>query len=158
MDAKVPGGSRTPDDVRLVFTEEFLRTGSVRQAAKKAGLNERTANGIAWELEEDPEFTEARRRLHKHALARAEAAVMRSIDILSDRIENATELLGGADGEVKVLDKAADYGRSIASLNDSLLKRRKLEDDIAARQGPASTGPLEIVIRRASKTEEKADV
>jgi phage terminase small subunit len=150
-------GSRTPDDVRLVFAEEFLRTGSPRQAAKKAGIPERTGRVIADELEASEDFAEARRRLHVHALARAEAAVMRSIDILSDRIENATELLGGADGEVKVLDKAADYGRSIASLNDSLLKRRKLEDDIAARQGPAITGPLEIVIRRAGKTEPSGD-
>jgi phage terminase small subunit len=150
-------GKPTPDDVRRKFAEEFLRTGSPRQASKLAGIPERTGNDLAWELEEDPDFTAARRRLHAHALARAEAAVMRSIDVLSDRIENATELLGGADGEVKVLDKAADYGRSIASLNDSLLKRRKLEDDIAARQGPAITGPLEIVIRRAGKTEPSGD-
>jgi phage terminase small subunit len=146
-------GSKTSEDAKLLFAEEFLRTGSVRQAAKKAGISERTGHTLANELEASAEFAEARRRLHKHALDRAEAAVMRSIDILSERIESATELLGGADGEVKVIDKAADYGKSIASLNDSLLKRRKLEDDIANRQGPATTGPLEIVIRRAAKLE-----
>lgn len=92
----------------------------------------------------------ARGRLHTSALARAEAAVTRAIDVLSDRIENATELLGNEDEGVRVLDKSADYGRAIASLNDSLLKRRKLEDDVAARQKEAvQPGPLEVVIRRA---------
>jgi hypothetical protein len=146
-------GSRTSEGDRIAFAEEFLRTGSVRGSSKKIGCAESTGHILARELEEDEVFLEARRRLHKHALDRAEAAVMRSIDVLSDRIENATELLGGADGEVKVVDKAADYGKAISSLNDSLLKRRKLEDDIANRLGPQQSGPLEIVIRRAGKTE-----
>jgi len=144
------GTGQTTDDKRLVFAEEFLRTGSVRQAARKAEIPERTAHRIADELEEDSEFLAARGRLHKNALARAEAAVTKAIDVLSDRIENATELLGNEDEGIKVLDKSADYGRAIASLNDSLLKRRKLEDDVAARQKEvAAPGPLEVVIRRA---------
>jgi hypothetical protein len=140
----------TPDDQRAIFAEEFLRTGSPKQASRAAKIPERTGYRLANELEEDAEFMAARGRLHTTALARAEAAVIRSIDVLSDRIENATELLGNEDEGVKVLDKSADYGRAIASLNDSLLKRRKLEDDVAARQKEAAPpGPLEVVIRRA---------
>lgn len=142
-------GSRTPDKVRLVFAEEFLRTGSPRQSSRKANIPERTGNDLARELENDPTFTAARQLLHKHALDRAEAAIMRSLDVLSERIENATEILGGPDGETKVLDKSADYGKAIASLSDSLLKRRKLEDDIRRNDSPTSAGPLEVVIKRA---------
>lgn len=145
----------TPEDKQLVFAEEFLRTGSASQASKKAGIPDRTGRRIAERLEEDSDFLAARDRLHKHALARAEAAVMRSIDVLSDRLENATELLGNEEQGIKVVDKSADYGRAIASLNDSLLKRRKIEDDIAARlKGPTdNAGPVEVVIKMARETE-----
>lgn len=147
------GNGPTPDDKRLIFEEEFLRTGSPRQASRAAGIPERTGNRIARELEEDPRFLAARDHLHKVALARAEAAVVKAIDVLSDRLENATELLGNEDEGVRVLDKSADYGRAIAALNDSLLKRRKIEDDVAARlkdNDALGSGPLEIVFRRAS--------
>lgn len=156
-------GSRTPDEKRIEFAAEYLRTGSPRQAAKKTGINERTAYDLAAELDEDPEFTKRRAALHARVLDRAEAAVERAIDILSERIENATEILGGDDegGPMKVIDKAADYGRSIASLNDSLLKRRKIEDDALARlkgSNPEGGGAVEVIVRMAGpKTETETD-
>lgn len=142
-------GVPTSDEKKLEFAEAYLRLGFPAQAARKVGIPERTGYALADVLDEDPEFAERRRRLHAKALDRAEAAVMRSIDVLSDRLENATELLGGGEGEpMKVLDKSADYGRSIAALNDSLMKRRKIEDDIARGRGPQSEGgPVEVVIR-----------
>lgn len=151
-------GVPTPDDKKLEFAAEYLRTGSPAQAARKAGLPERTGYDLADRLDEDPGFTERRSRLHARVLDRAEAAVVRAIDVLSDRIENATEILGGGkdDRPVTVVDKAADYGRSIASLNDSLLKRRKLEDDVAARdKGKGNEiGPVEVVVRMAQPKSE----
>jgi hypothetical protein len=148
-------GSRTPDDVRLAFAAEYLRTGSPRQAAKSIGLAIRTGYDIADELDDDPKFAQRRARLHARALDRSESAVMLAIDVLSDRIENAVEILGGGkdkngeERQVMVVDKSADYGRSIANLNDSLLKRRKLEDDVEARaKGNAvDATPVEVVIR-----------
>lgn len=56
-----------------------------------------------------------------------------------------------------VVDKAADYGRSIASLNDSLLKRRKLEDDVDARNKGNSPegGPVDVRIHVVGATVEQ---
>ena len=149
-------GSRTPDDKRLEFAAEYLRTGSPRQAARAVGLPSRTGYDLADELDENPDFAKRRAKLHARVLDRAESAVTHAIDILSERIESATELLGGPDGEMKVLDKSSDYGRSIASLNDSLMKRRKLEDDVEARTKVAGSevGPVEVRITVAGATAE----
>lgn len=89
-------GIETPDDKALEFAAEYLRTGSPTQAARKVGLPERTGHDIADRLDDDPAFAARRSRLHAKVLDRAEAAVIRAIDVLSDRIENATEILGGA--------------------------------------------------------------
>jgi hypothetical protein len=151
-------GSRTPDNKRIEFAAEYLKCGSPRQAAKKCGIVERTGYDIAYELDVDPEFAERRKRLRASALDRAEAAVFKALDILSERIESAQEILGGPDGEMKVLDKAADYGKSIASLNDSLLRRQKLDDDKAARSaGADAMGAVEVVVRMANKAEPEPD-
>jgi hypothetical protein len=140
----------TPDDVRLKFEEEFLKTGSARRAATVAGIPERTGRGLAEKLEEDPDFLAARRRLHLHALDRAEAAVMRSIDLLAERIENGPTIVPGDDKRPPVIfDKSADNGKAVAALTDSLLRRRKMEDDVEARakESAHDTSPVEVVIR-----------
>jgi hypothetical protein len=112
------------------------------------GIPERTGNDLANELDDDLEFAERRRRLHARALDRAESMVMRALGVLSERIENATELLGGDDPDapLKVVDKSADYGRSIAALNDSLMKRRKIEHDMKPENKAAWPSGIRITI------------
>jgi hypothetical protein len=139
-------GSRTPDDVRINFAAEYLKTGSYRRSAEKVKIPERTGWDLARELDEDPEFTDRRRKLHARVLDRAEACVERSIELLADRLENAQETFAGPDGEVKVIDKSADYGKAIASLNDSLLRRAKIEFDARPKDTP-QTSELKVIIQ-----------
>jgi hypothetical protein len=150
-----PGrGTKVPDELIGKFKVEYLRTGVVASAARACGLDKFTCYKYADEAEADPLFQRARKLLLTRGLDEVESMVINSARIAAERIEEGPQV----DGMGGIVDSGPQYLRGLVDAHRSLVGRRKAEDDIAARQGPAPTGPLEIVIRRAGKTEEKPNV
>lgn len=146
-------GVKVTDDVKRRFAQRFLETGSVRLSAKHADLPERTAYDLADDLEADADFAAARKRLYDHAIDRAEAAVMRSIDVAAERVEQPPVPVPVGDDEdggarIQIIDNGHNYARAVADLYRSLLMRRKNDHDMKP-ENKGETGPVEVVIRMA---------
>lgn len=104
---------------------------------------------IAQELEAEPEFAQARQLLYTHALDRAEAAVMQTIDVCAERAQREPRDLPQGDSGISVHDKGSEYARALADLYRSILQRRKdTKPDTDKRE------PVEIVVRVAGEKSE----
>lgn len=137
-----PGNGRAvPDDVKTIFAAEFLRTGSVMAACRKAEVPERTGYDMAKRLEEDPIFAEARKSLLARALERAATMVLAGAEIAYERGEREAV----TDGNGNLVDNGAAYLRVVNDAHKSLLAQRKQE---SGNDGEGQSGPVEIVIRQ----------
>lgn len=139
-------GSAVPDDIRLKFAEEFLRTGNITESARKVKLPRTTCAEFAKVLEADPSFVEARRALLTHTLERAEVMATQLLELTSSRAKKKPRELPVGEGGIVIHDKSPDYVRAFTDLYRAAQQHAKLKLD----QDPnKKTEPVEIVFRRA---------
>lgn len=134
-------GNLIPDDVRRVFAAEFLRTGSVSAACRKAEISLSAGYEFAKALEADEVFLEARKSLLARALERAATMVLAGAEIAYERGEREAV----TDQNGNLIDNGAAYLRVVNDAHRSLLAQRKQE---SGNDGEGHSGPVEIVIRQ----------
>lgn len=134
-------GQIIPDDVRREFAAEFLRTGSVMAACRKADISYSAGYKFAEKLEQEDVFLEARKSLLARALERAATMVLAGAEIAYERGEREAV----TDGNGNLVDNGAAYLRVVNDAHRSLLAQRKQE---SGNDGEGQSGPVEIVIRQ----------
>jgi hypothetical protein len=146
-------GYRIPDEKRAEFRSEFLRLGSVSQAAESTGLAIRTAWNFAQQCDRDPDFVKARARLRAGAIEATEMALADCLALAYERAHEKPltpqELAQIAvDHGLKTFqfqDVRPQYVKAITDIHRALTNsRKKLDQD-----GNALREPPTVVIQLA---------
>jgi hypothetical protein len=135
-------GSRVPDDVRLKFAEEFLRTGNASASARKVGIPKTTGTDLAKELEGNEEFVQARASLLTHVLARAESMASELLELTASRAKRKPRELPMGEGGITIHDKSPDYVRAFSDLYRAVQQHAKHKLD--SNQNKSKIGPVTI--------------
>jgi hypothetical protein len=80
-------GSKTPAVKVAEFRAQYLLSRNASAAALKVGLNDRTGRKLAEEAEQDPEFSEACRKLRARYIPEIEAILQDCVRIAHKRIQ-----------------------------------------------------------------------
>lgn len=145
--ANAPGrGHKTPADIEAIFATEYLRTGIVTQAAKKARISAFTGYEIADRLDQNEEFARRRKALFTRGLDEVEASLLDCVDTARKRIKAKPVIT-----EVGVIDNGPNWMRSLTDLHRSLVARRKLEHDVAPENKPQWPTEVHIVYKEGSE-------
>lgn len=119
-----------PTDAALEeeFRADYLYTGNASKSGRKVGLNDRTARDLARRANEDPVFTEARRKLRAQYLDDCVAMRMKVVRKAVERfMAKAPEVHAEAGAIVTIIDKRADYGKVVLDAEKNAQNLARLE-------------------------------
>lgn len=148
-------GSPTPADKELEFRKHYLVTGNVAASAKAVGLPATTGYDLAKRANDDPEFVDARARIHAQAMQDAEVMVLAGLQIGLERLNKEPpdlerlSSLGAA--KVSVQDPGPNYLRGIVAGYEAITRNRRLAAELKGDIKPE--GGVTITVRPTANAE-----
>jgi hypothetical protein len=151
-------GSATPEDQELQFRQHYLVTGNVAGSARACNLSPSTGYDLARRANEDPDFVEARDRIHAQALKDAEVMMLAGLQIGLERLNkeppDVAALASLGAQKVQVQDSGPHYLRGIVAGYEALTKNRRLAAELKGDIKPE--GNITILVRPTANAEARA--